>query len=99
MKLKEAQEMIENHEKGFMVHFEVRKGGVLHAQYFPEKGEEPIFNNIDKAWEMAERFAKAGVNHNIVNVYVIDQNYSPVALYEEKKLNVYPPPSHNEKMR
>ena len=92
-------EKIETHERGFMVHFEVVGDGVLHSDHFPEKGEEPIFNNIDKAWEMAERFAKAGVNHKVVNVYVIDQSYSPVAFYEEKKMNIYPPPSHNEKMR
>lgn len=90
MKLDEAMDIIETSESGYMVHFEERNGGILKSDHFPDKhaGEE-LIKTLDGAWELAERFAKACVKNkfDIVNVYVIDHTFSPVAGYDDKKLN------------
>ncbi len=98
MKTKDAMRMIEDHERGFMVHFEVDTGNILRTDYFPDKSEgEELINDVEEAWTLAKRFAKAGENHNIVNVYVVNQDARPVTDYEKRKLNRCPSP--DEKMR
>jgi hypothetical protein len=100
MKTKDAMRMIDDHERGFMVHFEVQTGSVLPADYFPDRSEgEELITDEEKAWTLAKRFAKAGENQNIVNVYVVNQHAKPVADYKERILNVYPPAHHNEDAR
>lgn len=80
MRLKDAMEMINDAEKGFRVHFEVREDGVLKSDYFPDKDED-LFETEIEAWELARRFANAceKKKSNVVNVYVIDHNFKPVS--------------------
>jgi len=95
MKYQEALKIIDDKEKlkpkGFMVHFERREGGILHADYFPDTqaGEDPI-ESVEKAWELAERFAKATDSDVYVNIYVIHRDHCPVYNYENKTINRYP---------
>jgi hypothetical protein len=89
MKLKEAISIITEKEKGFMVSFEKRTGGILASDHFPDKhAGEDLIATEKYAWELAERFAKA-TDDTYVNIYVVDNNFSPVIGYEEKKLKSY----------
>jgi hypothetical protein len=90
MNFKEAIDIIEKHERCFMVHFEVVEGGLLHSDYFPDKhaGERLIPTEIE-AWELASRFAKA-TDDNYVNIYVIDDKFKPVNGYESRIFKAYP---------
>ena len=84
MKFKEALSIIEKSEKGYMVSFEKREDGILTSDYFPDKhANEDLITDIDVAWSFAERFAKA-TNDNYVNIYVIDQDFNPVANYDKE---------------
>lgn len=88
MQLQEAKDFIK-HESGFRVTFEVREGGILRSDHFPED-DEPPFTTEDEAWEYAEKFAKAGRDKGIVNVYVIyADDWTPVKGYKEKELNYH----------
>ena len=89
MLLKEAMKLIELNEKGFMVSFEVMEGSVLRSDHFPDTdaGEKLIETEVE-AWDLAERFAKA-TDDKTVNIYVIDQTFSPVRGYDKKKLKPY----------
>lgn len=88
MKLSEAMEVIETHERlssargGYMVHFERVDGCVLRTDYFPDKnaGEE-LIATMDKAWELAERFA-ACTEGECVEIYVVDFMFRPVSDYK-----------------
>lgn len=85
MKLKEALEIINKNEKGYMVSFEVRGGGVLRGDHFPDKhAGEPLIETEGEAWELAEKFAKSTGNE-VFNIYVIDHNFCPVKGYSNKK--------------
>ncbi len=89
MKYEEALEIIENKEKGFMVSFEKRKGGLLISDYFPDKHDgEDLIKTEEEAWDLAERFSKA-TGDDIVNIYVIDHTFSPVSGYSNKKLKTH----------
>ena len=93
MKMSDAQEIISKHYiQGFRVSFEVREGGVLRADHFPESGE-PLIPTESEAWALALDFAKAGRNKNIVNVYVTDNTHVPVKQYKELMFNMYSPGS------
>jgi len=89
MKFQEALDIIEIKEKGFMVSFEKREGGILSSDHFPDKlaGEE-LIPTLDEAWELAERFAKA-TDDTYVNIYVVDKNFAPVVNYERSILKKY----------
>lgn len=88
MKLKEAMNIIETSENGYMVSFEKHEGGLLKSDHFPDKhaGEELIKTEAE-AWTLARRFASAVSSVDYVNIYVIDKNFCPVDGYNEKKLN------------
>ena len=89
MKLEEARRIIRA-KAGFRVDFEQQDRGILSSDHFPDHDEETI-GTEDMAWEYARKFAHAGVDDGIVNVYVINGNdFTPVEGYAEKKLNVYP---------
>lgn len=97
MKMKVAMEIIDTYEEhknrqpGYMVEFEHRKHSILASGHFPDanKGDELIPTET-KAWDLANRFNEA-TNSDYVNIYVIDQNYRPVANHANKTLNRYPP--------
>jgi len=89
MRFDDAKEFIRENI-GYRVEFERREGGMLVSDHFPHNDEETICTQSD-AWDYAEKFAKAGKNKGIVNVYVIHgDDYTPVAGYKEKKLNPLP---------
>ena len=86
MKFQEALDIINVKEKGYMVSFDVIDGVVLKSDYFPDKhANELLIPTEEEAWDLAERFAKA-TGSEVVNIYVIDQNFSPVKGYTDKKL-------------
>jgi len=87
MKIQEAMDIIEKKESGFMIHFERRKGSILSSDYFPDKhlGEE-LISTENEAWELADRFARATKPEEIINIYVIDQNFNPVNNYDSKSI-------------
>lgn len=73
-----------------MVHFERRSGGLLHSDYFPELHDgEPLIPTEKKAWELADRFAKATKPTEIVNIYVVDDTFSPVDHYNDNIIRKY----------
>lgn len=89
MKLKEAMSIIDEKEKGFMVHFDVSDGRVKYSDYFPDKhAGEKLIKTEEEAWDLAKRFANAAPD-NYNNIYVIDNNFSPVFDYDSKKLKRY----------
>lgn len=90
MKLNEALAIINGKKrKGYMVHFEVREGGVLRSDYFPDKHErEPLIQTEEEAWSLAKRFADS-TDENTVNIYVVDNTFSPVSGYDNKRLKRY----------
>lgn len=99
MKYQDAMEIIRKNEKrprlskkpneGFMVSFEKRMGGVLASHHFPDKhGGEPLIKTEEEAWRLANRFASATGN-DIVNIYVVDSQWSPVKDYNLKRIRKY----------
>ncbi len=89
MKIEEALKIIEDHESGFMISFELREGRLLKSDYFPDKhAGELLIKTEEEAWELAERFADA-TDESYVNIYVIDHTFSPVTRYSEKVLKKY----------
>jgi hypothetical protein len=89
MKYKQAMKIIERMEKGYMVSFEVMDGSVLRSDHFPDlHAKEPLIPTEAEAWKLAERFANA-TGDDVVNVYVVDNTFSPVPGYSSKKLNTY----------
>ena len=75
----EREEKIEFSESGFMVDFERHERPFLRSDHFPDKhGGELLISDEQKAWELAEKFAKA-TGDDIVNIYVVDSNFSPVS--------------------
>ena len=96
MKFAEARELIRG-ATGYRVSFEVIEGGLLRSDHFPDNDEDTIPLE-EEAWQLAGLFAKAGEKKGIVNVYVIHgDDYTPVADYKERELNIYPPPEEDEK--
>ena len=73
--------------EGFRVHFEIRGGGVLAANYFPDKGEK-LLKDKEQAWKLAREFASA-TDENHGNVYVVDHQFRPVADYKARKLKAF----------
>lgn len=87
MKLKDAKRIIFEGMKprGYRVHFERVEGRILASDYFPERGE-PLIEHEEEAWTLAMQFAAATVG-NKVNIYVVDERWSPVPGYEKRKIN------------
>jgi hypothetical protein len=83
MKMKDALSLInEKRETGFMVCFDWIKGSILESDHFPDKhGGEKLIKTEEKAWELARNFAKA-TRGKTCDVYVIDENFEPVASYK-----------------
>ena len=72
--------------RGFMISFDVVKGNMLHSDHFPDKhAGEKLIKTEDEAWLIARRFASA-TDETYVNIYVIDDSFSPVKNYDLKKL-------------
>jgi hypothetical protein len=91
MKFAEAKQLIRD-SAGYRVEFEKIESGVLVSDHFPDN-DEPTIPSANEAWQLATLFAHAGKKKGIVNVYVIHgDDYTPVAGYKEKELNIYPPP-------
>jgi len=75
--------------KGFMVHYEEIStgGGILTSKHFPDKhAGEKLIKTEKEAWELAKRFAKATDSKRIVNIYITNQNFSPVGGYSDKTI-------------
>lgn len=61
-------------------------GIFLCSDCFLERDEEPI-KTEEEAWELARKFA--GATTTCVNIYVVDENYSPVSGCFSKMLKPY----------
>ena len=87
MKLREALDIIDTHERGFMVQFDVLENQIIRSDHFPDKhsGEE-LIKSEELAWEMAKRFAAAVDPSTYINIYVINQKFIPVSDYQQKKI-------------
>lgn len=90
MKFQEALDIINpKEEKGFMVAFDVIEGRLLRSDHFPDKHDgEPLIPSEHEAWDLAEKFA-AATDNKTVNIYVIDETFSPVKDYNKKELKRY----------
>lgn len=88
MKTTEAMNIIfsTKQSSGFMVHFEYAGDGFLRADYFPDKhaGEE-LIQTDGAAWELARLFAGKTFG-KCVNIYVVDDSFSPVEGYQNRKI-------------
>jgi hypothetical protein len=71
----------------YRVSFEWHRGCMLESDRFPDC-TEPGFTSEQEAWCWAQRFARVP---DVVNIYVIGNRFCPVAGYQEKMLNIYPP--------
>lgn len=92
MKMQDAMKIIIDHESGFMVNFEKisndGEGSIMKSDYFPDRhADENLIKTEEEAWELARRFADAVNPKEYVNIYVIDQTFSPVKGYTNKELN------------
>ena len=86
MKFQEALDIINKKEKGYMVSFEVLERGMLRSDHFPDKhAGELLIPTEEEAWILAEKFANS-TGSDVVNIYVIDNTFSPVKGYDKKKL-------------
>lgn len=90
MRMREAERIMTANNpkpKGFRVRFHWVLGKqVRGGDYFPEGVDEPLIADIDTAWVLAERFAKASKGKT-VDVYVVDSEGTPVADYRTRVLN------------
>ena len=78
--------MLPKSKKGFMVSFEKAEGNILRSDHFPDKHAGEVLISTEKeAWSLAERFTKH-TDENYVNIYVIDETFSPVKDYDSKML-------------
>jgi hypothetical protein len=86
MKFEEALRIINHNPKGYMVNFEHVKHGLLLSDNFPDKhaGEELIATE-EEAWALAKKFAAKTYN-KCVNIYITDENFSPVPDYTIKMI-------------
>jgi hypothetical protein len=89
MKFEDALTIIKEFETGFRVHFEIRERGILSTDYFPNNNE-PTIKSLKLASEFAFRFARAVDPEKYVNIYVVDETYSPVPGSKDYILNKYP---------
>lgn len=88
MKFQDAKDIIsgKSNKIGFMVHFEHVEGGMLKSDYFPDKhAGERLIETEGEAWELARKFAKK-TRGKCVNIYVIDEHFSPVKEYKNKEI-------------
>lgn len=86
MKMRDALDRIEGKTTGFMVSFEWYGDGFLRSDHFPDKHSgEKLISSENEAWELCNKFAQA-MKGKVCNLYVIDQNFSPVNGYEARKI-------------
>ena len=94
MKLAEAKAIMNAKPNGtdnkgkYRVHFELHERSCLAAHYFPADDEKPI-SGLEKAWDLARRFASSALNKGqYVNIYVVHGSgpdiHKPVAGYEKR---------------
>lgn len=87
MKMQEAMNIISSNSSkkmGYRISFDKVGSGILSSDYFPEKNE-PLIENEEEAWNLAKMFASK-TSDSYVNIYVIDQDFRPVAGYSNKVL-------------
>ena len=70
--------------RGYRVNFERVEGKFLVSDHFPERGE-PLIEHEEEAWALAGQFAAATYG-KCVNIFVIDDRWSPVPGYEKRKI-------------
>lgn len=87
MNMQDAMEIIEGRKRGFLVHLEHMRGGMLHSDYFPDVrgGDEPI-ETEEEAWRMATQFASK-TRGKCVNLYAVhSHDFTPVPGYMGRKI-------------
>jgi len=85
MTMQQALDIIEGrNNRGFMVHLEWARNGMLYSDYFPDKhaGDE-LIPTEKEAWLLASEFAQSTVG-KAVNIYVVNADFTPVEGYREK---------------
>ena len=89
MKMSDAIAIIGGGQKkmGFRVRFEWADHGILKNDFFPDRGEE-LIPTEDDVWNLAKLFANKTKNFGVpaVNIYVIDQDWSPVPEYKKREI-------------
>lgn len=70
--------------KGYSVRFEWRRGGMLEGDRVPHR-DEPLFETEEQAWHFAAMFAAGLGGQKICNVYVVDDNGTPVDGYRDRR--------------
>lgn len=70
--------------RGYRVSFERAENGVLISDFFPDR-DETLIHSEERAWELAEQFAR-NTKQWAVNIYVVDENFSPVEGYEKRRI-------------
>ena len=95
MKMQDAMKVIKDYNKtkneppGFMVSFEKKENSMLRSDHFPDKhADEPLIESVEEAWNLAKRFGEA-TSDDFVNIYVIDQTFSPVSGYNKRMIKRY----------
>ncbi len=86
MKLKEALKIIKENSKkskGYMIELVRFNKDKLEIDCFPDKESEELIKTEQKAWELAEQFAKATGN-KYSSIRVVDENYNDINEYKEK---------------
>ena len=90
MRMDRANEIIRDglKSKGFMVSFEKLRPPFLDSDHFPDKhAGERLIPTEEEAWEIAVEFAKKTAGRYF-NIHVVDGDFSPVAGYRARMLNV-----------
>jgi hypothetical protein len=81
MKFQDALEIINKKPKGFMVHFEWIKDGILQSDFFPDKHEgETLIETAVEAQDLLIKFAE-NTKGKTCNLYVIDSEFRPITDY------------------
>jgi len=87
--MEEAMAIIREAERGYRVYFEILEGGVLVTDYFPDRDEGVLFKSEAVAWDMAAKFAKAVDPAKYVNIYVVDETFSPTEKSKNTVFNIH----------
>lgn len=73
--------------KGYMVHFEWSEGAMLRSDHFPDKrAGEPLIASEEEAWVLAYAFAQKTTGR-CVNIYVIQDDFTPVKSYALQRID------------
>jgi hypothetical protein len=99
MKISEAVKIINEgwvkKKKGFRVHFQKKTGSEFITEYVPEAHQKPLESEV-AAWRLAWKLSVATKSNgpeigegDLVNIYVVDDQGSPVKFYATNEPKVF----------